>query len=259
MTIPQNDPFYSAKSSLLRAENHITDFDTAIWRYRDEHPPAYVTELDPDGRTQTLKFRFTEPFPQTWIDSATDALIATRSALDQACYAASKVSGNTSLRHTQFPIAASADDFDNLISGRKVCKDIPDAIVALIRRFKPYKGGNDTLWTLNKLRHSVHTELVPVDIKGGNVWIYHAVGSAEVTALNPIFDRTTNEMPFARVPADANLNCKAHPTLLIGFDHPEIAGRQHAVAFLAGAVSEVEQIVEAIETACCRLGFIDAA
>jgi hypothetical protein len=95
------------------------ELDTAIFEYRSKHPPAPICEPDePDGRTKTYKFKFTAPFPDSWTHLPIEILEATRSALDQCAYAAAKLSGNKRLKRTQFPIADSLDDLNNLITGR---------------------------------------------------------------------------------------------------------------------------------------------
>jgi hypothetical protein len=258
MAISQDDPFYSAKSRLKRAENKITELDTTIWEYRDKHPADLICEADkPDRRTKTYKFKFTAPFPDAWTHLPMEILEAIRSALDQCAYAAAKLSGNTRLKRTQFPIADSLDDLNNLITGRKVCQDVPDAIVAVFLRFKPYKGGNEELWALNKLRNSTHTELIPIAVRSANIHIRHSSRSTgELIPLNPVFDRAKHEIPFARAEIEAHFSFGAYPSYNIGFDQTVTGDRRHAVAFLTAAVNEAEKIVEATEFACERLGFI---
>jgi hypothetical protein len=200
MTISPDDPFRDPKARLQRAEQKISELDTAIFEYRSKHPPAPTCEPDePDGRTKTYKFKFTAPFPDSWTHLPIEILEATRSALDQCAYAAAKLSGNKRLKRTQFPIADSLDDLNNLITGRKVCQDVPDSIVAIFRRFKPYKGGNDDLWALNKLRNSTHTQLIPIAVLGANIWIHHhELLTDQLIGLDPVFDSAKYELPFAR-------------------------------------------------------------
>jgi hypothetical protein len=170
MAISRDDPFYNPKRRLQSAENKISELDTTIWEYRSKHPPDLICEADePDRHTKTYKFKFTAPFPDAWIDLPMEILEATRSALDQCAYAAAKLSGNIRLKATQFPIGDDLDGLKNQITGRKVCKDVPDGIVAVFERFKPYKRGNDDLWALNKLRNSTHTRLLPIAIRGAIV------------------------------------------------------------------------------------------
>jgi len=257
MATSKQDPFYSAKSRLARAEIHISNLETEIWNFRSNHPPDLIRELDPGGFTQTHKFKFPKPLPESCTHLSIEALEAIRSALDQIGYAAAVVSGNTRLKRTQFPISDSAAELNNLIDGRGVCRDIPEPIIALFRRFKPYRGGNDILWTLNKLRNSNHTHLVPVAMIGASVLIQHKPGSAELIALNPLFDGAKNEIAYARGPTDGHFEYGIHPSFQIGFHDTAITGRKHAVTILTGALGEVQQVLDQTELACCRLGFIE--
>lgn len=258
-TISRDHPFYSARSRITRAEEKISELDEAIWRYREKYPPSVVCEPDePDRRTKTYKFKFAAPFPESWTHLSIEVLEAARSALDQTGFAAAKVSGNTRLKRTQFPIADSFDDLNNLICGRKVCNDIPNEIVEIFRSFEPYKGGNDTLWALNKLRNSNHTELIPVQVRGANITIHHHSPPRwphDLDGLNPVFDSAKYEIPFARGPIDAEFTFNAHPLFNIGFHEPSMKDRRHAVAFLTAVVNQVDDIICDVATACRRLGF----
>jgi hypothetical protein len=256
MVFSPNDPFHSAKSRLLRAQTHISNLNTEIYLFRNEHPPALVREPDSDGTAQLFKFKFREPFPVSWSHSAIEALEALRSVLDQAAYAATVASGKVAPKRTQFPIADSPDDLENLIVGRKVCKDVPGEIVAVFRSFKPYKGGNDAIWTLNKLRNSNHTHLIPVGIQWASVRITQSHLSDEITPIDPIFDSTKNEIIFARGPIDGHFAFGAQPTFFVSFDDIQVTGRKHAIVVLRTAASAVENIMEETETECRRLGFI---
>jgi len=257
MTISLDDPFYSAKSRLERAKEKISELNTAIRQYRDEHPADLICEADePDRRTKTWKFKFFRPFPDSWTHLPIEILEAVRSALDQAAYAAAKLSGSKRLKKTQFPIADSLDELQNLIAGRKVCKDVPPEIVAVFHRFNPYQGGNDTLWALNKLRNSTHTELTPIAVQSANIGIHHSSRfSGELEALNPIFNRAKYEIPFARASIDDHSCFAANPSFLIGFDE-RITGDRQAISFFKTAVNMVEDILEAVEIACIQLGYI---
>src|SRR5262249_11052405 len=159
-----------------------------------------------ERRTKTYKFKFHAPFPDSWTHLPIEILEAIRSALDQCAYAAAKHSGNIRLKRTQFPIAKSFDDLKNLINRRKVCEDVPDAIVEVFVNSRPYKGGNNTLWVLNKLRNSTHTHLIPIAVRGASVMVRHrgAPGADELVALNPVFDRAKYEIPFARGPIEGH-------------------------------------------------------
>jgi hypothetical protein len=259
MANSQSDPFFHPKARLKRAEEKISELDTTIWEYRYKHPPALVCEPDePDRLTKTYKFKFAAPFPDSWTHLPIEILEATRSALDQCAYAAAKISGNTRLKRTQFPIADTFDNLTNLIIGRKVCQDVPAEIVNIFVGFHPYEGGNGELWALNKLRNSTHTSLVPIAVRGANIRIRHSkrISTGELTALSPVFDSAKHELAFARSGVDDRHAFGASPTFNIGFERSILPDRRHAVAFLTAAVNTVESVVQEVETACIRLGFI---
>ncbi len=176
--------------------------------------------------------------------------------MDQTGYAAAVASGKTSPKKTQFPISDSLTELENLIVGRKVCKDIPDEIVSLFRSFKPCKGGNDTLWTLNQLRNSAHTSLVPVMVGGANIEIRHGRGSAEIIAVDPIYDSEKNEIVFGRGTVGEHRNYSVSPSFNISFNDARVRRREHALTFFYRAGGMVEDILASTETKCRKLGFI---
>ena len=140
---------------------------------------------------------------------------------------------------------------------RKVCEDIPPEIVALFRLLQPYKGGNNTFWAMNKLRHSTHTQLIPVAFRGANVILRHRASSPDsLEILNPAFDSAKNEIPFARSSIEDECTFEAYPTFNVGFQETEITGYREAVSFLTDAVNEVKHVLEVFERACKRLGYL---
>jgi hypothetical protein len=153
------DPFYSPRARLKRANEHISRLHKRVERFFWQAPYRQVIELDADGVTQLYKFKFTKRLPESCTHSAAEALEALRSVLEQTGFAAAVASGKVNPKKTQFPIGDDLIGLENLIN-RKVSKDLPDEILALFRSFKPYKGGNDTIWALNKLANAKHTSLI---------------------------------------------------------------------------------------------------
>jgi hypothetical protein len=151
-----------------------------------------------------------------------------------------------------FPIADDVAGLEAVIKGR--CRDLPDVVKTLFRKFKPYKGGNNAIWTLNKLRQSAHTALAAVDCAGASVWISHTIDSEPLDGLNPVWDSAKQEIQFARGLIGKKRNYTIQPTIVIGFDQIELTGRKPAIAVLNAAFGEVEKIVKTTETLCRRVG-----
>jgi hypothetical protein len=156
------DPFYSAKRRLARAKKHATELETSYIGFINSNPYMRAVDLDVNGVTKLHKIKLVKPFPEELSDITTDAFDNLRSVLDQTVYAASIASGGTPPEFTVFPISVSAKHWKDLARGG-ICKYVPGDIVTLFRRFKPYKGGDDSLWGLNKLRNvNQHAILAPL-------------------------------------------------------------------------------------------------
>jgi hypothetical protein len=250
-------PLFSAVTRLRRGHEHVTNLDRQLCEFRYSKPHELVREIDPaNAHYHLLKLKFTKQLPVECTLLAAEALESLRFTLDQVAYAAAVLSGKVAPKKTSFPISDSPNELDNLINGRKVCRDVPDDIVSLFRSFKPYKGADNTLWAMNKLRNSGHTALIPVGVHAANILINHHKGSAEIEAMNPVYDSTKNEIVFGRVEIGQHLNYSIAPSFNICFEQTEITKRQYAPNFLYTAVSEVHGILLATEAECRRLGFL---
>jgi hypothetical protein len=250
-----HDPFDSPKQRLSRANDHIRRLHKRIDTFIKKAPCHRVVELDADGITKIHKFKFTKRIPASCTHSAAEALEALRSALDQIGYAAAIASGKDAPKKTQFPIGDDVDGLANVIN-RKVANDLPAEILALFVSFKPYKGGNNAVWALNKLRNATHTSLIPVAIASGGMFVSNAaLSQAEI--LNPIiWDSEKNEIVFARVHPGGELNYNVHFAFKVAFGEIDLVGHHQVVAVLRIMSSEVKSILVATEAECRRLGFI---
>jgi hypothetical protein len=251
----EESAFYSASSRLARGYEHISQMEGQIRGYFAEKPYELVRDLDPADRTyQRLKFKFTKRLPESCALLAAEALEALRFSLDQAGYAAAVLSGKIDPKRTQFPISDTPDELDNLIVGRKACRDIPEAIVTLFRSFNPYKGAGNPLWALNKLRNSAHKKLIPVQLGGSTISVYNRSTDGWITPVNPAFDSAENEIVFGRAPVTDKLDYNVRPTFNVCFDQTEVTGREYVFGFLMRAGRHVEDILLSTEEACRRIG-----
>ena len=158
-------------------------------------------------------------------------------------------------KRTQFPIGDDLSGLNNLI-GRNVSKDLPDEIVTLFRSFKPYKGGNDAIWALNKLANAKHTSLIPVAMAADAMLDVHVLMRNATILDSPVFDSEKNEIVFARVGPGGKLQYDLTFSFLVALGDIDFVARHQVVAVLRAMASEVEQILLATEAECHRLRFI---
>ena len=154
------DPFASPKRRLARANEKITNIKTEIDAFFDAKPYVQAVERNASGFDEH-KMKLTRDLPDGITDLTYEAIEAIRSSLDQAAYAIAVACNSKRPDLIHFPIADNAADFEKVVRGR--IKDFPPDILALFRSLKPYQGGNDLIWALNRVRRqAAHRLIVPV-------------------------------------------------------------------------------------------------
>lgn len=144
------DPLIGPKLKIERANEHVTDLHAFIIKFMESNPTEIITERDPQGIQDWYVFRWTANPPERISIIIGEVLYNLRSALDHLACALAKLNGATTISDVYFPFAGSEQEFDSERTKRKMNRLSADAI-KLIRELKPYRGGNDFLWCLNKL------------------------------------------------------------------------------------------------------------
>jgi hypothetical protein len=249
------DPFESPKRQLRRGKRDVERlkkrFDTFLKNVRH----TKVSEIDPKTGETVIKMRFNRRIPKSFSDTAYTVIDALRSALDQTGYAAAIASGKTDPKYTQFPIGNDLAGLKTGIKGR--CKHLPPEIVTLFRSFDPYKGGNDTLWALNKLRHSFHTAIIPNTLTTGGMHLRDVrITQGPVSIPTPVWDSAKNEIAFLRLGPGAVAHYNLAVALTISFDKIEFLQQRPIFGVLREMAAEVERVLTATEAECRRLGWL---
>jgi hypothetical protein len=252
------DVFQSCRLTLLRAQHHIDDLNAKIIEFVSSQPWSMAVEPNLQARENVVKVKFARRLSTDLPCILFDAANNLRAALDQAGYASAVASGNASLKRTNFPFGDTLADLDNHIDRRKGCRDLPPEITALFRVFRPYKGGNDALWALNKLCNAQkHCDLIPFTL--GDVRIYDADGSNVIQGAiglhNPLWDPSKYEIMLDRIPANESTpDYKAHVTLNVAIQCAAIERGKPAIAVLGEMMRIVDGILAATEAECRRIG-----
>jgi hypothetical protein len=145
---------------------------------------------------------------------AFDIVSGLRSALDLAGYSAAIAGGKSEASGTRIRAGFPFRDFLSEIEGARTgeSKDIPKEIFDVMVSFKPYKGGNDLLWALNKLTNTEkHRIVVPANVATGATSIRHFEVTGD-SVLNEarfgvgFWDSGKNELIWARMKRGGKLN-----------------------------------------------------
>lgn len=249
------DPFDSPWQVLNRARHHINDLDTRIKAFFDRQPYTNVIEHDSDTRENVYKIRLTAKIPGSLAAVAKDAFSNLRDCLDHTVYAsAASVHPERGNGRTAFPFAYDAAGVHDKLN--RELTDVPPDIRSLLEGFRPYKGGNEVLWSLNQTRNTkTHRMLVPLGAAsiGNSINFTNAVinGSAKIGYNR--WDPEKNEVEFLRMGAGSQFQCEANVSFEVLLGDVEGLGGKPAVATLNALSREVEGILMAIEAETARI------
>jgi hypothetical protein len=250
------DIFADSKIRLSQAKKHILAFERRIKVFFEKEQYTEVIEQD-SIRDSVHKIKFTEPFIDDLAAIATDVVDNLRASLDYAWHTlavASKAIVETD--EATFPFLNNASKFENTI--KRGFKKFHPEIIALLRSFQPYKGGNDLLWALHRIAATNrHRMLAPVILKAG---LSGKVGSTGKITFPPAgWNSAKNEIVCFAIHTNGRSPLTIPDLKLriaVVFDQVEFVGNQRAITVLNNLTSEVKNIIEALEGAARMLGYI---
>lgn len=253
------DLFASPKRRITRANTHISNLETGFNAFVNDKPYAVVTEEDAEENT-VVKIKLTKPLPDEWTDLTFDAAEALRSALDQAAFATAMAAGRLNPKSAYFPVANDAAGLETGIRGR--CKDVPPEIVALFRSFKPYKGGDNAIWALNKICNgSKHRLIVPIgtgftNLSLGPMALIAGPNDSGARMLTPRWDGEKDEMVMFIVGPESKVDYNFTLSFCIAFGDVEAVKGVEVFSTLKTMSARVERVVLAIEAETKRIRLV---
>lgn len=248
------DPFGICRRKIARAKKHIADLERETGLFFAEPPYSVVIDPDPDEpKREVHKLRFNRSLPDSIADLTVDAVQNLRSALDNVGYGLAVSAGGVNPRHTAFPFAGSAAEFENNMKGR--CKDIPEEIHPLFRAYQPYRGGNDFLWALNEVSVTDKHKLLTIAL-GSLLGNMVGEGALVRMPINPIWDSLKQEIQLATCFAGSAVKYHAEFALFVVFDEIAIVGGEPILKVLHYFVDIAEDILSRIEAEARRLGIV---
>jgi hypothetical protein len=139
-----------------RAKEHIEDLDRQIRTFLESNPYKVGAKHDPESRKLIYYVASVEPIPDCLPLVAGDAVQNLMSALDHLAYQIVCSDTGDKPPHPNgiyFPIADNAAKYKATKGGKikGARQETFDAIDAL----KPYKGGNDPLWSLYRTKEGM--------------------------------------------------------------------------------------------------------
>lgn len=251
------DPFASPKRRLTRAKRNLRSIKERGKRFFAKEPHELVIDVDRDTNRDVYKLRLRRRLSPGFTDSVVECIEGLRAVLDLTGYACAMAAGCLNPKGTYFPIADSASQLDTDVIGRGRCKDIPADIVTLFRGFRPYKGGNDPIWALNKLCNtSKHKLIAPMAMGTDGSFFRYFSPPAGTQIFVPVWDSVKNEIPIFSVPGGTLPKYDLDVAYFVAFGDVEVVQGQPAIPVLYTIGSEVERILLATEAEARRTGLI---
>lgn len=249
------DPFRAARRQIEKAKKHIKNLERDLLVYINSTPGKKVIESDANGIEYLHKLRLIRPIPDSLADEAEAAVNLLRSSLDHAGRVVAVTTGKADPHNATFPFGDDA----TYLKGQGGSKDLPPEMFAYMRSFKPYKGGNDLLYAVNKACNTnKHDFLVPMAIAGGGTGIrdFYAPPGVGFALPNPVWDRTKNEIVYLRTfILGPQPQYDMRITVYVVFDEIQGIAGQEPVTALENMTSVVERVFAGIEAESRRLGF----
>jgi hypothetical protein len=242
---------------IKRAKEHIDDLIRAVDEFFAEPPPPYTFRVEDEYDTGDLVYRaVVNPYSDKWLSDvaliAGDAIHNLRSALDFVAWQLVEVNGTRPSRRTSFPVADSWKEFEN--AGPGYIKGASEQAVELLRKVRPYKGGNNALWRLHRLDVAdKHRLLLAVqgsykDVTGtwragdGKEFRVRLAPPAR-TSTFPVVD----EAELYRVPAQYRDSAKKHPepefTFEVAISDGDVITGQPLIPTLHESVGAVQNVL----------------
>lgn len=158
---PRPDLLASAKLKIEGADSHIKDMAVQINAFFQADPKPFRTYVEVEGAKQVFKVQLTGDLPGAIFNRVGDALSNTRSALDHLVGALAVKNGKTA-KDANFPITDDHKKFEDKRIQR-IEEVVGKDAWSMICKLKPYRAGNDLLWSLNTLRNTdTHETVTPI-------------------------------------------------------------------------------------------------
>jgi hypothetical protein len=241
--------FQDASSQILDLERHVNTFFQS-------NPYQRVIEHNTKTGADTHKVKLVREIPGQFRSQVRHIASDLRSSLDHIGYAAAIGSGKINPRKTYFPFAKSESERSNVRS--RNCQDFPTEIFDLFWNFKPYLGGDETLWALNEIANcNKHRAVVPVGhgLAGGQMMTsFSCDGMCYEMAFPPAWCTSKNEAILCVVESGANTNYSIQLGFDICFGEVQILNKNPVLPVLTYLRDKVKAIISASAIEGARIG-----
>jgi hypothetical protein len=235
------DQFEDAKLRCNRGKFHIKDLRQRILDFSETITYSSSVEyVDLEGIKEVHWTKLSKPLPTDLKTVAADAALNLRAALDLAVSAV--LHSRINPRNAKFPFDEDSAAFER----NGIFKNFPDDIKPLFRSFKPYEGGNNLLWALNRICNTdKHRMLNPLFVRA------RIIGSPDSASI-----ARKDEIVVNIVDLDESPQHYSQLEFAVAFGEVDIVKGQPVVTVLGQLADIVDSIILTIEAEARRLGWL---
>lgn len=162
---------------ILWAEKHLQKLEQELALFFEQNPFKVSVRIDEEDRKPIYYVASIDPVPDTISLIAGDIIQNLVTALDHLAYQLVRKDTNDAPPKPNaiyFPIASDLDRYEE--SKMRRLQGASQATIKAIDQVKPYKGGNDLIWSLHALNNiEKHRVLLTVGIKTAGMEVYHMI------------------------------------------------------------------------------------
>jgi len=254
---------------IKRAKEHVADLEREVSAFLDTHPYVIATKRNPQTRQLIYYVSSLRDTPESLPLLAGDAIQNLVSALDHMAY--QLVCCDTGDKppnpnRIYFPIAEDAAKYEAKKRGK--IEGASDDTVKAIDALKPYKGGKDLLWVLNRLNNiDKHRLLITVGSIFQSVNIgAHATAymqrAVDADPANPFHGTVFPVLDLFLKPGDAPIPLKIGYEIFTDEPVAEVNQKMQfrfSVALYEPQISEAQSLVETLHQLVALVESIIAA
>ena len=252
-----DQPFDSPLLLIGAAEKDINEVKAFCESFTKSCEYAVIKHFDAKTKETVIRLRLKDAIPGTLRVQVSRVINDLRHALDQAVCDGSVMLGAASATDTYFPFGSDATNFPSMV--KKNCRKVRQDLLDFIVQFKPYYGGDDILWALNRMTgRNKHQRLLGVTPESKGLILraegLNIKGPMSFTPHN--WNDTRNQLEFARIGEGGHLEMQLDIPLQIVIGTADVVGGQPLHAVLDQFLSKAKGIVFGIKAETARLAAV---
>jgi hypothetical protein len=240
--VNDSDPLFESVRRANWAKEKIVDFHNSVNAWSATQPYAHFTELNKDTEFTEHKLKLVKTLPFGVTERCGDAIQAVRSALDLLMSDLARALGKGT-SGIAFPFGNDANEFEAEMEKRKIHRKLGQPAVDILRRLQPYDGGDDLLFSINKLnnthKHRENLKATASVVFAGTR--FESIGTGYVEMPNEGWKN--DEMVLVRAIGDEKVQLKLQIIPQVFFEGIKTDKGEFALVVLLKMIKRVAEII----------------